>query len=318
METQMPSTPIGISSRAGISPLIVKKSDFIEIKKITLSEASYFRQISSNSIFFHLQYSSSGEYILSTADNFQNFSDDFISAWEFAHPPHVSFHFGLSASKISIDPEYFIAVADSPPLTEAQIIGTIEKNLHFLKDAFRQSNILLENLEFIPEALSKGAYRYIPAAPFFTKNVNRWHEEGVLDGIVFDIAHGLITSGNHPFYNGLSAAEEFNDPIQTDELYIEKLKRKSEKDLLGYYSTYISQMPLELLKEIHISGISRTRSGVWIDAHNEIGELEINALAILLQQIGEDRSADIPITLEYTRKEEKIPLMLDTLRRHTG
>jgi uncharacterized protein (UPF0276 family) len=77
-------------------------------------------------------------------------------------------------------------------------------------------------------------------------------------------------------------------------------------------------MPLELLKEIHISGISRTRSGVWIDAHNEIGELEINALAILLQQIGEDRSADIPITLEYTRKEEKIPLMLDTLRRHTG
>jgi uncharacterized protein (UPF0276 family) len=133
---------------------------------------------------------------------------------------------------------------------------------------------------------------------------------------VFDIAHALITSGNHPSYNGLGATGSFNDPIQTDELYIENLKKKSEKDLLGYFRTYISQMPLKLVKEIHISGIARTRSGVWVDAHNEIGELEIKALAILLQQTRENGSVDIPITLEYSRREEKIPLMLDTLRRH--
>jgi hypothetical protein len=316
METEMTSTPIGISAEAGISPSIVERADFIEIKKITLSEVSYFRQISSKSIFFHLQYSSSGEYLLPTVDHFQNYSNDFISAWNIAHPPHISFHFGLSAPRISIDRESFVAVADSPPLHERQIIETLERNLHFLKETFQQSKILVENIEFIPEALSKGAYRYIQAAQFFTKNVTQWQEKGVLDGIVFDIAHALITSGNHPSYNGLGATGSFNDPIQTDELYIENLKKKSEKDLLGYFRTYISQMPLKLVKEIHISGIARTRSGVWVDAHNEIGELEIKALAILLQQTRENGSVDIPITLEYTRREEKIPLMLDTLRRH--
>ncbi len=312
----MTSTPLGISAGAGISPSIAERADFIEIKKIALSEASYFRQISSKSIFFHLQYSSSGEYLLPTADNFQNYSDDFIAAWEVAHPPHISFHFGLSARRFSIDPESFVAVAESPPFSERQIIETLENNLHFLRDTFPQSKILVENLEFIPEGLSKGAYRYVQAAQFFTKNVTQWQKSGVLDGIVFDVAHALITSGNHPSYNGLGAIGQFKDPIQTEELYITNLKRKSEKDLLGYYKTYISQMPLKLVKEIHISGISRTRSGVWVDAHNEIGELEITALTILLQRIREKGLVDIPITLEYTRREEKIPLMLDTLRRH--
>ena len=41
---------------------------------------------------------------------------------------------------------------------------------------------------------------------------------GLLDGAIFDVAHGLITAGNHLSYNGLGG-----DPVETDEGYVGRL-----------------------------------------------------------------------------------------------
>jgi uncharacterized protein (UPF0276 family) len=90
---------------------------------------------------------------------------------------------------------------------------------------------------------------------------------------------------------------------------------KSRNDILTYFKDYISQMPLHLIKEIHISGIKRLSNGAWVDAHEEIGDRELEALRLLFQSMGKTPADGIPITLEYSKDMDRIPDQLVRLRR---
>ncbi len=302
----MSALKIGVSASRSLSKSTAKKLDYIEIKKISEEEIFHFKKLIEKPILFHLQYSLDDSYYIPSVSDFKQFFVEISNAYKLARPRLISLHFGLSAPYISIDHESFVAVAESKPLTKDVIVNNIEKNLEGLKATFPDSHILVENLEFIPEAISKGAYRWIQDADFFSSYVLRWKKMGILDGIVLDIAHALIAAGNHPYYNGIKI-----DPIDTFDHYIDLLRKKN--DLLHYFERYISKMPLSLIKEIHISGISRLSNGVWVDSHGEIGKVELKAIETLLDLIIYDKE-DIPIILEYSRDTNRIPCQIDTLR----
>jgi len=312
---------VGISADSSMPEKVFEKADFIEIKKITEKEVSYFRTLTDKPIYFHVQYSATNGYFLPSAIDFNDYLDDFLPAYQSAHPTLISFHFGLASRLVSIDRAHFVAVAGSPPFTKEEITAAIEKNLRTLKSSFPESSVLVENLEFIPEAIAKGAYRYIQEADYFSSSVTRWKKMGILDGIVLDIAHALITAGNHPLYNGLAEnpggdnGDAFTDPVKTTSHYINILRENQESiDLIRCFQTYIRQMPLELIREIHISGIKRLSNGVFVDAHNEISETELEALALLLKTIQNNSVDPVPVTLEYSRDIQKIPELIDTLK----
>ncbi len=303
----MKSVKIGISAHRGMSSSTLEKADYIEIKKITEEEVVFFRRLTEKPVLFHIQYSDNNSYYLPAAFDLKDHLAGIASAYDKAQPRLTSLHFGLSARSMSIDTESYMAVALSGLLTKEEIVTNLEKNLKTFKYRFPETKLLVENLEFIPEALSKGAYRYVQEADFFTSHVTKWHKMGILDGIVFDVAHGLITAGNHPYYNGLTAL-----PLNTGDDYVARLKKRN--DLFKYFKIYISQMPLTLIREIHISGITRLSNGVWVDSHMIIGEKELTGLKILLNSLHDNSEENMPITLEYSRDMSKITYQLDTLR----
>jgi uncharacterized protein (UPF0276 family) len=325
--------PIGISAGTNPPHLAFDHVDFVEIKTSAVEEAVLIRTYTDKPVYMHVQFSPEGRYLLPTAMDFQAYAADFAKLARAVEPAQVSLHFGLSASSISSSGSTHYAVTDGVPLSKTSMVETLEKNLRVVRSCFPQSLILLENQEFIPECLCGGAYRYIQEAGFFTVQVTRWLDMGLLDGIVFDVAHALITAGNHPHYNGLAKAGvgrgdyrgncrgrscTYDDPLQTNRAYIEELGRLPADGLLGYYDLYIKQMPLHLIREIHISGIGRNTQGVYIDTHREIGELELTALDYVLDTPLGMQADAVPITLEYTRSEQNIIPQLNMLKQHAG
>ncbi len=311
---------VGLSAQSDFPENIFQTPEFIEIKKITPREASFFRNHAKKPLYFHIQYNSNGEYLLPTADDFSNYFTELSEAYSIAKPALVSFHFGLSAKIIHVNSETFVATAGSPPLTTEETISMLGRNLRFSRTVFKESRILLENLEFIPEGFSKGAYRYIQDADFFSQNIRRFIEMGILDGMVLDIAHALIAAANHPFYNGLeniinSGIKHF-DPVHTGRRYIDTLsKYQNDIDVLGSFKKYVKLLPVELIREIHISGIQRLENGVYVDSHDEISGLELEALDFLLDILPADSDDRISVTLEYARDTARIPDQIKTLKR---
>ncbi len=311
---------IGLSAKSDFPVYSLKTPEFIEIKKITPGETSFFRSHTKKPIYFHIQYNGSGGYLSPAVDNFNDYLAELSEAYRIAKPEFVSFHFGLSAKIIHVDSDTFVAMAGSPPLAAEELLSMLEHNLRFSRTVFQESRILLENLEFIPEELSKGAYRYIQEADFLSKNLHSFIKTGMLDGMVLDIAHALVTAANHPAYNGLeniisSAGQtEHFDPVHTDKRYIETLaKYRNDIDILGSFKKYVKLLPVELIKEIHISGIHRLENGVYVDSHNEISGLELDALDFLLDILPADGDDRVSVTLEYDRNPGRIREQLKTL-----
>ncbi len=303
----MNDIPIGVSAHRDLTQKAIDSADFLEIKKISTEEVLHFKETGIKPLLFHIQYTEDGEYYLPTITDFYPFLPQLRAAFEIGTPEMMSLHFGLSARSIMIDEENYVAVASEEVLEKSEITQNLEKNLRLLRSSFPHTKLLVENVEFIPEAISLGAYRYVQEAGFFTCHVSKWLETGLIDGIVFDIAHGLIAAGNHPFYNGLGT-----DPLDTDEEYISRLKHKDA--LFDYFENYISKLPLSAVEEIHISGITRFSSGVWVDSHKAVGQRELDALALLLEKLPGLRGKPIPITLEYSRKPELIPRQIEQIR----
>lgn len=326
----------GISAGSDFQKDAFDSADFIELKKITAHEVSRVRELTSKPILFHIQYTSENRYLLPSVDDFSHYLDEFRAAYRLAKPEIISFHFGLAARSVLIDKETFMAVADAGLLSREELTKMIEHNIKAIRSAFPSSLLLLENLEFVPESLSKGAYRYIQEADFFSGNVLRWHRNGLIDGIVLDIAHALITSWNHPLYNGLypnllknsggkGAVKDRILAYQTektdsydrhleDESYIELLGSEDTSMHIQYFRMYITQLPLELVREVHISGAGRLPSGVFVDTHRELSDTEMEALKVLFTLIDGNESDTLPVTLEYTRSMSSIPLILRKLR----
>jgi hypothetical protein len=326
---------IGISTGGNPPPAALAYVDYVEIKKISEHDAAAVRSLTDKPVYFHIQFSPEGRHLLPTAMDFELYADDFKAAGSLACPEKVSLHFGLSAPAISLHSNGYYAVAAEAPLTKARISGTLEKNLTIIKNCFPKSALLLENQEYIPEHLCGGAYRYIQEADFFSEQVTRWHDMELVDGIVFDIAHALITAGNHPYYNGLSkhatdnhplcsgpskhaaGSRRYDDPVQTGPEYMHELSTIPSDKLCDFYSRYIRLLPLHLIREIHISGIHRNDQGLYVDAHNEIGALEFEALRRVLDY-SSCIAAQTPVTLEYARIEENIIPQLLELHEYLG
>jgi len=295
--------------------------EFIEIKKINPRELYFFRNHTEKPIYFHIQYNGNDEYLLPTADDFSDYLVQFSEAYTIAKPELVSFHFGLSAKIIHIDKKTFVATAGSPPLTTDEIVSRLGHNLRFSRSVFQESRLLLENLEFIPEELSKGAYRYIQDADFLSQNIRRFIEMGILDGMVLDIAHALVAAANHPAYNGLkdimgTGQAKYFDPVHTGRKYIDALsKYRNDIDILGSFKKYVKLLPVELIREVHISGIQRLQNGVYVDSHDEISRLELEALDFVLDILPVDGDDRVSVTLEYARDPGRIPEQIKILER---
>ena len=71
---------IGVSVGHNSSPAVIEAADFVEIKKITAEEATSVRSVTDKPIYFHLQYSRAGQYLLPTAISFEHYTRDFIAA----------------------------------------------------------------------------------------------------------------------------------------------------------------------------------------------------------------------------------------------
>jgi uncharacterized protein (UPF0276 family) len=295
----------GISAHRNLKPAVFRKADYVEVKKITKEEVCYYKSMVERPLYFHLQYTADDRYYLPSAMSLQPLMNDIAQAYLAGQPEIISLHFGPASSSISLDTETYIAVADAPLVEPNEILQRLEENLKLLKCCFPKTRLLVENLEFIPESMSGGSCRYIQEADFFSSAVRKWNEEGILDGIIFDVAHGLITAANHPYYNGLEG-----DPEDTDWDYIRLLK-EGEKDILECYKNYLSLMPLDLVEEVHLSGILCLDSGVWVDAHREIGRRELEAFELLLGKIP---PRNLSITLEYYRNSETAIEQLETIQ----
>ena len=311
---------VGISIGKDFSQAPMEHADYVELKRISQEHSNAVRKATDRPVYLHLQYNSENSYLLPTAMDFTQYARDFEAAQSILHSEQVSLHFGLSAQSIDTDRAPYYAVADGPRLSKTRMTHMLENNLGIARNCFPQSRLLLENQEFIPESLSNGAYRYIQEHVFFTEHVSRWHEMGLIDGIVFDVAHALITAGNHPFYNGLMdtgrGRNRFSDTVQTDQAYIDELLGVSSDCVLDFYDTYLGHLPLDLIRELHISGIRRCSNGVYVDAHREIGVLEIEALDRVLMHVSLPDKVSLPVTLEYTGHKDRTMAQLELLRTH--
>jgi hypothetical protein len=306
---------VGLSVRSDTPPELFELVDFLEVKKVSSSEAVAIQEASGKPLLFHLQYLPGGSYVLATSFPLDQIRDSLEAVWDAIRPRHVSLHFGPATTRIRLEDDAYLIVGLDPPLSRGAILQRLEHNLRFLKSICPGSLVLIENIEFVPEFLSRGGYRYISEAEFFSQSVITWKNAGILDGIIFDIAHGLIASGNHPLYNGLAQRNRtWTDAVRTDEAYGAALNDLRSEDLLHAYRAYIDKMPLDLVREIHLSGIHRTEEGVWLDAHEEVGELELEALHILLHHPTLRKDGDTAVTLEYNRKPDRIRPQIEKIR----
>jgi uncharacterized protein (UPF0276 family) len=231
-----------------------------------------------------VQYAPDGEYLLPTVSDLSAYRTEFFKVKQIASPPLVSLHFGPAARRIRIVEDLFL-VAEGPLLSEEQIGENLGRNLQLLKEIFPESGLLIENMEYIPDSMSGGACGRIAEPSFFSRHALDWHAENMIDGIVFDIAHALITSGNHPDFAGSG-------------------------NLLDCFARYIDRMPLHLARELHISGIKKMDGGPYLDAHQVVGDMELRALAMVLEAL--EGVPRLSITIEH---HTSVPSLIDAIRK---
>jgi uncharacterized protein (UPF0276 family) len=304
---------LGLSANKCLTDEILEAVDYFEIKKISAEEAEFNRARTNKPMLFHIQYTKYDEFYEPAVSEFTDDQvKEIISVFHLIQPRLVSLHFGLSSKGKLIDDKRNITIALTEPLQKGELIRTVENNLRKLSSKLPSTDILLENCEFIPEALCKGAYRHLSDADCITENTNRWYQVGILNGVVLDIAHALIAGANHPYYNGF-----FTDPLSTDESYISRLREKRNGvNILTHFQAYLEKMPISLIRELHISGVGMLENGVFVDAHNEIGELELEALKLVLELVKGKGTKHVYVTLEYNKEIPRIMPQLLILREH--
>jgi uncharacterized protein (UPF0276 family) len=265
----MPSTVlVGVSADSRIPPDQYETADYLEMKRISWQEAGKWKSAWAKPVYFHLQYAPDGHYMLPAAEDLGVFRSEFSQARDILKPPVVSFHFSPGSRDVRIIDDLYLQ-ADGPVLQPAELAANLETNLAMLRSVFAGSSLLIENMEYIPETLSRGACSLVAEPSFFSEKTTGWHRNGLIDGTVLDVAHALITAGNHPAYGG--SAGRSGSPAGPEELH-------------EHYEQYVEDMPLHLVREIHISGIGRM-GDTWVDTHRPVGETELKALAILLDKL---------------------------------
>lgn len=274
---------VGVSWDGAVPPDRYETADFLELKHISGDTALRIREGWAKPVYLHLQYAPDGRYLLPTASDFSEYRRDLRETRDIARPPLVSLHFGPAAGRVRIVDGLFLR-ATGPLLSPGELLENLERNLSLAREIFPGSRLLVENQEYIPDSMSEGAYRHITEPSLFTSGVLDWHRRGLIDGVIFDIAHGLITAGNHPAWAGPGGPQ-------------------------GGFERYIRHLPLHLVEELHISGIGRMEDGTWVDTHGMAGETELNALAVVLHAMGTDRK--VSITIEH---DTNLPSLIRSVR----
>lgn len=262
---------VGVSGDGSVPEDQYKTADYLELKHISGEEASRFRETWPRPLYMHLQYAPDGSYLLPTASDFSALRRELRRVNEITRPPLASLHFGPAARRVRIVDGLYLR-AEGPLLPHTELLENLEHNLALMRECFPESRLLIENQEYIPDSMSRGAYRAITEPSFFTTTARAWHRRGLIDGTIFDIAHGLITAGNHPAWAG-------------------------EGGLARRFERYIGGMPLELVEELHISGIGRMDDGTWVDTHGPAGTAELDALSAVLGALGHGR--EVSVTIEH-------------------
>jgi len=198
---------------------------------------------------FHVQYPAEGGGMLNLVNpEFKDkLGESFSNILDSTCPEWISLHLGLACEKLISGGQFGFEKGDSEVLEERVIRDRIKENIGYIRKRFFDSEVLLENLDYMPFHLSSGSYKYVCRSEFIGKVLEETDCEMLLD-----IGHAAVSSKN-----------------------------------LGYNDTmdYLKELPLEKVIEIHMSG-SGIEDGVARDSHHPInmkGQREIEYLEELLK-----------------------------------
>jgi len=290
----MPEFVYGVSNGASLPEKVLSSRDvgIIEVKKSDVEAIRNLHQYDKR-LLFHLQYDAAGNFLNPCSPDFQEsvegWLDDVVDAFEKASTeplPWISIHFGWSCSHFKADPATFKGEPDTEA-TGYQRYGSLKEVLiNFSHSAaFLHKRygipILAENLEYHPT----GVYDHVTEPIAITTATYLEH----INGTIFDSAHAYV------------AAHNLHNP---------PLKRHNVAAL----SNYLRKLPLETVKEIHVSGFGRTKDRFFTDSHNELsGETseELELLKLVVSRLQEDW---IPVILEYDRDPTQILNQLELVK----
>lgn len=200
-----------------INHLEVKYLDTIERVKERASRFS-----SGKTFLLHAQYPAEGGGILNLVDLelMGKLGDKFLKIIEKLDPEWFSLHLGLACEKLQSGGQFGFEAARSEPLEEAEVKKRIKENVAKIKKAYlRKGELLLENLDHMPKKISGGSYEYV-CEPAFIREILK--ETGCK--MLLDLGHVVVSAKNM----GYKKVEDF-----------------------------IKELPLEEVKEIHMSGAGR-------------------------------------------------------------
>jgi len=201
---------------------------------------------------------------------------------ERVNPRWLSLHFGWSATDVEPgDVDRYEQISKKGEiLNKDETFKTICDNIKELKRLFKNREILLENLDYAPDKYTGGVHRFV-ADPDFMKKVL----EETNTGLLLDLEHAYVSARN----KGMHLSE------------------------------YLKQLPLEKVKEIHLtrpSALKRSQrlkemekeptekdlaEDVLVDVHRSLVDEQgtfVNRLHIILKSIW-DRMPELRVvTLE--------------------
>ena len=184
-------------------------------------------------LILHAQYPAKGDDILNMVNpEFRDqLGDEFARIIDMFDPEMFSFHLGFSCEKLKSGGQFDFATGLSEVLPEEVVRKRIVDNMAFVKKNYlKRGEILFENLDYNPKDKS-GAYEYV-CDPKFIANILETTDCRML----MDIGHANCSAQN-----------------------------MGHKDVMSF----IKQLPLEKVAEIHMSGAGR-KDGLAHDTHHPI------------------------------------------------
>lgn len=201
-------------------------------------------------LILHAQYPPRGDddmLNLGNTDFAGQFGKEFTRILDVFDPEWISFHLGFSCEKLLSRGQFDFAIAQSEVLPEEVLRQRMLDNIAFVRKTYlKRGEILLENLDYNPRDKS-GAYEHVCDPDFIDRLLTDSHCQMLLD-----IGHANCSAQN----------------IGYDEVM-----------------TFIFKLPLEKVREIHMSGAG-AKDGLAHDSHHPInkeGQPEVGYLEEILK-----------------------------------
>ncbi len=226
-------------------------------------------------LILHAQYPATGDDILNMVNPAfkSQLGDQFAKIIDMFDPEIVSYHLGFSCEKLKSGGQFDFATGLSEVLDKEEVRRRILDNVAFVKKTYlKRGQLLLENLDYNPKDKS-GAYEYVCDPKFIDEILT-----ASSCGMLLDIGHANCSAQNMGYDDVMS---------------------------------FIKQLPLEKVVEVHMSGAGR-KDGLAHDTHHPITKQGQRELEYLEQALKTGRMTSlVAVTLETF---EDVIAQLDALK----